>query len=590
MKRIACCLIFFSTLILISLPVAAEVSVTLNLDRREATLTDSVELQVRVSGTRSSDAPPVIEGLKPFHVIQGGSASRVEFINGRYNSFVDYTYYLQPKEKGVFRVGPAAAEVDGKTYQSDAATLKVVAGDDGSGSKREAVFLTASLGSKKAYVEQQVPYTLKLYLRTNVSDISLDLPDAGEFTFRQLEKPKEYQTVYEGASYRVLEVSYGVMPLKPGSFRIPPARMGLTVYSARKRTPRGLFDDPFFGGALRSGRPLTVSSEPLALEVLPFPEKGKPADFGGLVGRFSIEANLSGDKVHVGDSVTLTVQLKGTGNVNRLPDLKMPDLDHLKTYADEPVFQTRAGADGLSGSKTMKWALVPDAAGDYTMPAFTISYFDPQTETYVTEKTQPLLLKVLPGEKQTLVTAPKSEKSDEPSKAAKKEVKEIGHDILPIYTSISGLKNDGWLPSKIINPGNWVCWAILLAPFGVYGLILLGLRFNRKSDTAINAQRARKAAQVFLKECRRGEKDANGMMTAVRDYINDRFELSLGALTPADVPKLLMEKGVSPSTAKSLSDVLEELEGRIYTGGEASCGSAFTSILEIIKRIEKELR
>ncbi len=590
MKRIVCFLIFFSILILPAFPVAAEVSVTLNLDRQEVTLADSVALQVRVSGTRSSDAPPVIEGLKSFHVTQGGSASRVEFINGRYNSFVDYTYYLQPKEKGVFRVGPAAAKVDGKTYQSNAATLKVLADGDGSGSKKEAVFLTATLGSENAYVEQQVPYTLKLHLRTNVSDISLDLPEASEFTFRQLEKPKEYQAIYDGISYRVLEVSYGVTPLKPGRFRIPPARMGLTVYSDRKRTPRGLFDDPFFGGALRSGRPLTVSSEPLAIEVLPFPEEEKPSDFSGLVGRFSIEDSLSGDEVHAGDSVTLTVHLRGTGNVNRLPDLKMPDMDHLKTYADEPVFQTRAGADGLSGSKTMKWALVPDAAGDYTMPAFAISYFDPQTETYVTEKTRPLVLKVLPGEKQTLVTAAKSEKSDQPSKPAKKEVEEIGHDILPIYTSISGLKNDVWFSSKETGTGNWICWAILLVPLLVYGLVFLGLRFNRKTDAAIYAQRARKAAQVFLKECRRREKDANGMMTAVRDYINDRFELSLGALIPSDVSKLLMEKGVSRSTAKSLSDVLEELEGRIYTGGEASCGSASENILEIIKRLEKELR
>ena len=590
MKKIACFFLFLSTLLLTVQPVKAEVSVTLNLDRREATLADSIELQVRVSGARRSDAPPVIKGLEPFHVTKGGNASRVEIINGRYHSGVDYTYYLQPKRKGVFQVGPAGIKVDGKTSKSNVATLKVAAGGEASGSEKGPVFLTAALGTQKAYVEQQIPYTLKLHLRTNVSDISLDLPETDELTFRQLEKPKEYQAVYQGTAYRVLEVSYGVMPLKPGRFRIPPARMGLTVYSARKRTPRGLFDDPFFGGALRSGRPLTVSSEPLALEVLPFPEKEKPNYFSGLVGRFTIEGSLSGSEVHVGDSVTLTVRLSGKGNVNRLPDLKMPPLDHLKTYADEPVFQTRAGADGLTGSKTMKWALVPDREGNYTIPPFTISYFDPEAETYGTRKTKPLILKVLPGETQTLVTAPKTEKSKDPLKPAKQAVKEIGHDILPIYTSISGLRDDGWLSSKVMGPGNLFCWAILVAPFLVLGMVFLGLRLNKKSDQAIYAQRARKAAHVFLKECRRDHKDANGMMTAVRDYINDRFELSLGSLTPADVPKLLMAEGVHPDTADRLRNVLEELESRIYTGGEATCGSASRDILEIIKQIEKELR
>ncbi|MBW2708457.1 MAG: protein BatD [Deltaproteobacteria bacterium] len=590
MKKIVCLLLFLSALALTVSPVKAEVSVTLHLDRRDATLSDSIQLQVRVSGTRRSDAPPVIEGLEPFHVTEGGNASRVQIINGQYHSGVDYTYYLQPKKKGVFQVGPASVTVDGQTAKSNVAPLNVMSGGDAPGSEKEPVFLTAALESQTAYVEQQVPYTLKLHLRANVSDISLDLPETHELTFRQLEKPKEYQAVYHGVSYRILEVSYGVTPLKPGRFRIPPARMGLTVYRARKRTARGLFDDPFFRGALRAGRPLSVSSEPLALEVLPFPEKAKPEFFSGLVGRFTIEGSLSGSEVHVGDSVTLTVRLSGKGNVSRLPDLEMPSLDHLKTYADEPAFQTSAGADGLAGSKTMKWALVPDREGRYTIPPFTISYFDPKAETYRTQKTKPLTLKVLPGKTQTLVTTPQTEKSKDSSKSAKREVKEIGHDILPIYTSISGLKDDGGLSSKAMGPGNLFCWAILMAPFLVLGMVFLGLRLNRKSDQTLYAQRARKAAHVFLKGCRRNPKDANGMMTAVRDYMNDRFQLSLGSLTPADIPKLLMEKGVHPDTADKLKKVLEKLEGRIYTGGETACGSASRDIPDIIQQIEKELR
>jgi BatD DUF11 like domain len=591
MKKIACFLIFLSMLVLAVQPVGAEVSVTLNLDRREATLADSIQLQVHVSGVRRSDAPPVIEGLEPFHVTKGGSASRVEIVNGRYHSGVDYTYYLQPKKKGVFRVGPAGIKVDGKTSRSNVVTLKVAAGGgDASGSEKGPVFLTATLGSQKGYVEQQVPYILKLYLRANVSDISLDLPETDDLTFRQLEKPKESQTVYQGVSYRILEVSYGVMPLKAGRFQIPPARMGLTVYSARQRTPRSLFDDPFFGGALRSGRPMTVFSEPLAFEVLPFPEKGKPSHFSGLVGQFKIEGSLSEREIRMGDSVTLTLRLGGKGNVNRLPDLKMPSLDHLKIYADEPVFQSRAGADGTTGSKTMKWALVPDAEGNYTIPPFTIHYFNPKAESYETQRTEPLVLKVLTGEKETLVTTPIGEKSKKTEPFAKQEVKEIGHDILPIYTSTSGLKADGWFSPKAMGPGNPFCWAILMVPFLVYGAAFLGLRLNRKSEQTLYTQRARKAAHVFFKACRADEKDANSMMIAVRDYMNDRFQLSLGALTPADVSKLLMEKGVSPDTAANLRDVLGDLEGRIYTGGEANCGSAFRKILEIIKRIEKELR
>jgi hypothetical protein len=244
-------------------PAFGDVSVTLSLDRQEAALSDSVQLQVRLSGARKSDSPPSIKGLEAFHVTPGGSASRVEIINGRYNSGVDYTYYLQPQKEGMFSIGPATVTVDGQHVKSNVATLKVVksvqAGTNGKGP----VFLTATLGEKNTYVEEQVPYTLKLYLRVNVSDISLDLPESHALSFRQLEKPSEYQGVYDGQNYRILEVRYGVTPLKAGSFHIPPARMQLTVYEPRDRSRRGLFNDPFFGGAFRSGRPLTLISESL---------------------------------------------------------------------------------------------------------------------------------------------------------------------------------------------------------------------------------------------------------------------------------------------------------------------------------------
>ena len=590
MKRASFVLILFATLLLTAQVVAAKVSVTLELDRREATLADAVQLKIHMSGARSSDAPPTIDGLASFHVTRGGSASRVEIINGQYHSGVDFTFYLQAKEEGVFKVGPAGVEVDGKIYRSNVATLKVTAPGTAQATENPPVFLTATLGSQKAYVEEQVPFTLKLHLRVNVSDVSLELPEAGELTFRQLEKPKEYQTVVDGTSYRVLEVSYGVMPLKAGRFRIPPARMGMTVYTNQDRRPRGLFDDPFFGGALRTGRPLTVSSDPVFLEVQSFPEKNKPADFSGLVGQFAIEEDLSGSEIHVGDSVTLTVRLKGEGNVNRLPDVKMPALAHLKTYADEPVFETSPGANGPIGSKTMKWALVPEQAGEYALPPFAINYFDPKKATYQTAKTKALVLNVLSGESQKLITNSRKEKAKDSANHSKQAVKEIGHDLLPIYTSTSGLRNNGWVSSKSMGPENPYAWAVLAVPFLVYGAVFFGLRFNKKSDQAIYAQRARKAAQNFMKECRREKKDANGMMIAVRDYINDRFQLSIGSLTPADVPMLLVERGVAPRTADRLRNVLEELEGRIYTGGEATCGSATQAIVEIIKQMEKELR
>ncbi len=85
---------------------ADDVTVTLGLDRVEATLADTVRMEIRVSGSRKSDAPPVLQGLESFLVTTGGTSSRVEIINGKVTSGVDYTYFIQPKKTGTFKIGP----------------------------------------------------------------------------------------------------------------------------------------------------------------------------------------------------------------------------------------------------------------------------------------------------------------------------------------------------------------------------------------------------------------------------------------------------------------------------------------------------
>ena len=66
MKKTACFLFVLFTFLLSAWPVCAQVSVTLTLDRQEATLTDAIQLEVSVSGTRKSDAPPRYCRVRPF--------------------------------------------------------------------------------------------------------------------------------------------------------------------------------------------------------------------------------------------------------------------------------------------------------------------------------------------------------------------------------------------------------------------------------------------------------------------------------------------------------------------------------------------
>ncbi|NQU14353.1 MAG: protein BatD [Desulfobacteraceae bacterium] len=579
----------FQTLLLLVLlpcPALAQVSVALNLDRGEATTTDTVQMVVTVSGVRNADSEPVIEGLGSFSVSRGGSSSRVQIINGRISANIDYTYYIQAKEVGTFRIGPAKIKIKGKTFPSNTETLTIREAAVSPG-KKAPLFLTASLSTAKAYVEEQVLYTLKLYLRVNVSDISLQLPESKHLSIRQLGKAREYQAVHIDRKYRVLEVRHVLIPSRPGHYGIHPSQMRMTVHEPRPRGRRhGLFDDPFFRDPfLGAGRPVTLSSEPLELEVMALPESGRPADFSGLVGNFKMTSQLTPTKIREGESATLTVRISGRGNVNRIPDLRGPELAHVKVYADEPLLNVQPDSRGLKGEKIMKWAIVPEKEGDYKIPPLSLGFFDPEDRQYHVIHTPSHSLMVLPGKGKTLTVEVNKEIQGNEGRTPKQEVKEIGHDILPVHGSVRGLETPLW--TQVRGPFPWLA---LLLPFLAYWGTYLGFRLKKKSARSLPATTAKRAAKKLLKQCHDSGTDARDLTLAVRGYLNDRFGLSLASLTPDDAHEILRSNGVSCDTAQRLRMILEELENAIFTGrAEQSCRSV-EDIPKLINQIEKEIR
>ncbi|MCD6304891.1 MAG: protein BatD [Deltaproteobacteria bacterium] len=583
MKRLLVCLAFFVAATPGSLNAYGEISVSLTLNRQEATLSDSIQMVVSVSGAKQCDAPPEIEGLDRFDVTRGGSSSRVEIINGRIRKGIDYTYYLRPSTPGTFQIGPALARVDGETFESNKVSLTIVKGAPSPDGARGPVFLTATLSSQEAYVEEQVLYTLRLYLRTRVSNISLQLPEQDYLTFQQLGKPREYQGMLEGYACQILEVAYAVSALREGDYQIEPARMEMSVYDETRQSGRGPFDDPFFSNPFfRAGRPVSVFSEPLELKIMRLPEKGKPDGFSGLVGSFTIASELTPSKIRAGESTTLTVQVAGRGNVHRIPDLRLPAIDHVKIYADQPVFAASHDLKGLTGSKRMKWALVPELPGDYEIPPLSISFFDPEACEYRTIQTPGHSLAVIPGKgKMILVDA-----GNRAPGSGKEAVQEIGHDILPLHMSVRDMDAGSWTQNRSL-----FVWAILLFPALLYGAAFTGQQLKRRSLRTRPIQQARGAARRMIRQCRQIEDgDPTRLSAAVREYVNSRFGLSLASLTPDEAVKILRSHGVGFETAGRLQNALQEMEDAIYAGRPRENVGIAHALPGIIRAIEREIR
>ena len=474
-------------------------------------------------------------------------------------------------------------QIKGKTYSSNTAGLRVVESAEGQGGDRGPIFLTAELSNDAVYVEEQTIYVLKLHLRRNVRNINLNLPEAENLIFKQITKPVEYRSTLNGQNYQVLEVRYALVPSRVGNYTVAPARMNMTVLQSRRRSSRSIFDDPF--SSFSSGRPASIASESVQLTVRPLPDEGKPPDFSGLVGKFKMWSKLDPVALKTGESATLTVSVSGEGNVNRIPDPKMPELADVKIYADQPVLESTQDRDGLRGTKTMKWALVPEKDGHLEIPPVTVSFFDTEKHVYKTLKSSSYTLAVQPGKKEKIAVSEFNAASLTNDGAVKQTVKELGRDIFPVHTAMQEFKASGRLQQE-----SWIFGATLGLPLVLYLGTLCGIKLRRNTRTGQPDMMAKKAAREFFKRYHKSDHTAAMLLLQVREYLNNRFGLSYGSLTPQEAFEILTSQGVGTETAEKMQKIMQLLENAEYTGKGMEASALDTDLVPFIKRIEKESR
>ncbi len=555
----------------------ADIAVSLKLNRYEASITDAIKMTVSISGSRDADAP-LIKGIENFVAQNAGRSSRVQIVNGRVNSSLDFTYFLQPKRAGIFDIGPVTVKVEGKIYQSASVKLIVKTSLDHKNGDNIPAFMSATVSSRRVYLEEQIQYTIRLYHLSDVSNVSLSMPEADGIEFKQIGKPAEYNTVYNSRNYQVFEIKYSLIPSKTGRLNINSAKMSMVAHSRhRLQDDDDYFSmDDFFANA--RGRQITLASNSVVLDVLTVPETGKPADYAGLVGSYSITSELAPARIKAGESATLTVTVRGSGNVNRIPDLRMPDIKDAKVYADEPKLEVRQSEKGIEGIKTMKWAIVPGRQGRYTIPPVSLAYFDTLNGYYSRIGTRPFALYADPG---TGIIAQSPFAKERSSRYGKNEVEEIGKDILPIHRSAIDLSKES---GQAIG---WISWMLLVLPALLSGAILAGYKITGKNSVKFKSYGA---AKIFFKICEDKELSAEKLSNAMREYFNGRFALELGTLAPKDASDILKEKGCEEDTADQMEWIIKKIETLIYTGkGKDPCDLSVEAVL-IVKSIEKEIK
>ena len=206
-----------------------------------------------------------------------------------------------------------------------------------------------------------------------------------------------------GVTIPTFSMDLVVTPRRTGRLEIGPYRVAFDEVTGQKQ--RSFFDSPF--DDLSVTKRAVVSSEPVLLDVRPLPEEGRPADFSGLIGVYSLEASAANTEANVGDPVPFSLTIHGP---EPLGELKAPALEAQPGFAAQfkPApegWDAGAVNDSTPGQRTYSTTIRPTRDDVTQIPPIRLSYFDTATGRYEVALSKPIPLTVHPSKEFTLADA-----------------------------------------------------------------------------------------------------------------------------------------------------------------------------------------
>src|SRR5215470_6321384 len=418
-------------------------SVTAVLSNSEATVGETVELQIKVTGPGDARPPEEIS-IDGLEIHATGTSRQFEIRNFATSSSVTYNYRILPLRAGRFTIPPQTVRAGGTVLRTPELVLNVAdspgqpttsrSGRTTQGQTTSAgdlVFAELIVPKKTAYVGEIVPVQIRMGFDARVHPRLTEPPDiTGQgFTSQKLQQSSQNLETINGRPFEVVTFQTAIAAARAGKFEIGPVKAKAQVVvprrrsAPRSRSPFDLFDlddpfsDPFFSNPFAGfgeRRDIQITSDPVALEVKPLPSNAPPS-FSGAIGSFTMAADAKPKSVQVGDPITVTTTISGRGNFDRVNAPLLEDDRGWHKYPPSSKFK-QDDEVGISGTKTFETVFSPNEKRQ-SLPILAFSYFDPVKEQYVTLHGEPISINVEGGAMVTQNAGPAQSAAPAPSPA-----------------------------------------------------------------------------------------------------------------------------------------------------------------------------
>ena len=348
-------LLFIALLLLPGMTAFANsISVSASVDKNIVSVGDRIQLTVTIEGSQSVEAPdlPDMDGFQTQYV---GPSTQISIVNGQMSASVNHVYSLAALKAGKYTIKPISVKHQGKTYQTKPITVEVVKGaaPQSRGQERESqpdelkdyIYLTLTAAKAEVYLNEELPVTIRLYTRWSVRDIEYPTFSSNGFSVRKFAQPTQTREVVDGSIFNVIKFQTVVYPISTGQLNLGPAVLKCSlIVKNRGRRRRSTFDDDFFSDSLfddffgrEQKRSVVLKSKPLGITARALPLPGRPSDFSGAVGQFTLQVEAKPTEVKVGEPITLTMAVTGRGNIETISSPKIGGLERFKTYGSSEL-------------------------------------------------------------------------------------------------------------------------------------------------------------------------------------------------------------------------------------------------------------
>lgn len=548
--------------------------------------------------------------IKGFDVLMGPSRSQqVQIINGNTSTSITYTYILMATEEGEFSIPGATIVADGNQMASNSVKIRVLppdkantaagnsqsnqsAGRSSSGSNisSQDLFINVSASKTNVYEQEAFLLTFKIYTLVDLRGFdNVKLPDFKGFHSQEVELPSNQKWSlehYKGRNYHTTVYRQFVLfPQQSGKLTIEPARFDASI--AKVVQSADPFDAFFNGGSNYVEIKKTLSTPKITINVNPLPA-GKPADFSGGVGEFSITSSINSKELKTNDAVTIKLVISGTGNLKLVstPEIKFPE--DFEVFDPKVDNKMRLTPQGLSGSKVIEYLAIPRHAGTYKIPAVTFSYFDINSRSYKTLKTEDYEIKVEKGAGNAdQVIANFTNKQD---------LKVLGEDIRYIKLNNVQLQRKG-----DILYGSLIYWLWYIVPAIAFIIFFIVYRKQAIENANVAKMRTKKANKVATKRMKlagkllaENKKDAfyDEVLKALWGYISDKLNIPVSRLSKDNIEEKLRNHGVSEELIKDFLDALNECEFARFAPGDENqaMDKVYSSSIEVMSKMENSIK